>query len=48
MKTEINNIFFLMLENPQFSKFVKENENKTIEEIMMDYDINIDFIKDKK
>lgn len=31
--------------NPQFKQFVKDNENKTIEEIAMSYDIDLNLLK---
>lgn len=31
--------------NPQFRQFVKDNENKTIEEIAMSYDIDLNLLK---
>lgn len=36
---------YLMQTNPQFQKFVKDNEGKTIEEIALAYDIDLDLIK---
>lgn len=42
----INDIYQRMLFNPEFSKFVKENENKSIEEIAIDYDIKIDLVRE--
>lgn len=44
-KETINNLYHSMLENAEFKKFVKENENKTIEEIAMEYDIKLELIK---
>ena len=41
MQEQIHNLYQSMLENPQFREFVKENENKTIEEIAMEYNIFI-------
>ena len=38
---QIHDIYSVMLFNPTFKKFVDENKSKTIEEIAMDYDINI-------
>ena len=31
--------------NPQFKKFVKDNENRTIEDIAMEYDIDLNILK---
>lgn len=45
MQEKIKNIYISMLSNPHFSQFVKENENKTIEEIAMEYDIRLELIK---
>lgn len=35
-----------MLNNKDFEKFVKDNDKKTIEEISIEYDINIDLVKE--
>lgn len=41
-----NELYNQMLQtNPQFKKFVDENEGKTIEEIALAYDIDLDLIK---
>lgn len=42
---KINELFKKMLCNNDFQKFVKDNENKTIEEIAIEYDIDIDLVK---
>lgn len=39
-------LYKTMLEsNPQFRKFVNDNKDKTIEEIAMSYDIDLNLIK---
>ena len=43
---KINDIFNAMLNNPHFAEFVKSNENKTTEEIAIEYDIKIDLVKE--
>ena len=43
-KEPIKKEFDLMLENPKFNKFVKENEKKTIEEISLEYDIDLNIL----
>lgn len=35
----------LMKSNPQFKKFIEENEKKSIKEIAMEYDLDLDMIK---
>lgn len=35
----------LMQTNPQFQKFVKENEGKTIEDMALEYDIDLNLLK---
>lgn len=35
----------LINSNPEFKKFVQDNNNKTIEEIAMEYNINLDILK---
>lgn len=37
----LEDVYKSMLNNPQFIQFIKENEHKTTEEIMMDYDIKL-------
>lgn len=44
----IQELYYSMLQNPNFRKFVKSNEDKTIEEIITEYDIKIDLIKEKQ
>lgn len=39
--TQIKELYSLFLLNPQFSNFVEENKNKSIEDIAMEYDIKI-------
>lgn len=36
---------FMMQTNPQFKKFVEDNKDKTIEDIALAYDIDLDIIK---
>lgn len=36
---------YLRRNNPQFDKFVSENDGKSAEEIAMEYDLDIDLLK---
>lgn len=36
---------FLVNTNPQFKQFVEKNKDKTIEDIAMDYDIDLELLK---
>ena len=36
---------YLMQTSPQFKKFIQDNQGKTIEDIAMDYDIDLDLIR---
>lgn len=41
-----NELYSQMLKtNPDFKKFVEDNENKTIEQIALDYDIDLSMLK---
>lgn len=44
----INDMYYSMLNNPYFKNFVKNNKNKSIEEIAIEYDIKIELIKGEK
>lgn len=35
----------MMQTDPRFQKFVKENENKSIEDIALEYDLDLNFLK---
>lgn len=45
-QVSIHDLYLSMLNNPCFSDFVKNNENKTIEEIAIEYDVKIELIKE--
>lgn len=42
VETYFNN---LMNTNPQFRKFVEQNKNKSIEDIAMEYDLDLSILK---
>ena len=44
-KDIISDTYNLMLTIPEFKKFVKENENKTTEEIIIKYNLNLDLFR---
>lgn len=45
VQNKIHNQFTSMLNNPEFRKFVKENEKKSIQQIVFDYGLNIEFAR---
>ena len=36
---------YLMQTNPQFKRFIQDNQGKSIEDIAMEYDIDLDMVK---